>query len=173
MEKPITIWLTGMPCSGKTTLANGLQRKLKGLGKFYITLDGDDLRSKINRDLGFSEKDRAENLRRVGAIANLFNEKGISVICSFVSPTEKLREKALNLIDNYKLIFVDCPAEECAKRDVKGMWKLAKEGKIKNFTGYSAPFEIPKKADVTINTKELNIDESLEKILNIKWSYVI
>jgi len=170
----MTIWLTGMPCSGKTTISNYLQEEFKNRGHCFATLDGDDLREKLNSDLGFSEEDRAENLRRVGHLAQLFNDKGIPVICSFVSPTEKLRKIALEKIKISYLIYVDCPAEECARRDVKGMWELARKGVIKNFTGFSAPFEPPQKPDLTIRTKDLTIEESISKIIeNYLFCYQI
>ena len=155
-----TLWLTGLPCSGKSTLA----KKIETLTDF-TNLDGDDLRSKLNSDLTFTTKDRAENLRRVGHIANLFNEKGLNVIASFVSPTESLRECAFKHIDNLYIIYIKCSAEECERRDVKGMWKKARSGEIPMFTGLSAPYEIPKNPDLVLDTENYSIDDCVDKLL--------
>ena len=170
-NKPyFTIWLTGLPCSGKTTISKALIKKINedlslNRGRRFVSLDGDDLRSKLNSDLGFSPKDRNENLRRVGHLAQLFNEKEMNVVCSFVSPTEDLRNEALKHIDNVFLIFVKCSAEKCAERDVKGMWAKAKAGKIKMFTGYSAPYDIPEESDLVLDTEELTLDQCVDKII--------
>jgi len=165
-----TIWLTGLPCSGKTTIAKALIKKLNddlslNRGRRFISLDGDDLRSKLNSDLGFSPEDREENLRRVGHLAQLFNEKEVNVVCSFVSPNDELRETATQHIDNVFLVFVDCSAKTCAERDVKGMWAKAKAGEIKMFTGYSAPFDAPKEPDLKLNTETLNLEECVNQII--------
>jgi adenylyl-sulfate kinase len=162
-----TIWLTGLPCSGKTTIANALNDKLNSSmthGRF-VCLDGDDLRTKLNSDLGFTEEDRKENLRRVGHIAQLFNDKRLNALCSFVSPTESLREAALSNIDNVYLVYVDCSAKTCAERDVKGMWAKAKSGEIPMFTGYSAPYDIPKNPTLTVNTELFSIDQCVNQII--------
>jgi adenylyl-sulfate kinase len=165
-----TIWLTGLPCSGKTTISKALIERLNGdlslnRGRRFISLDGDDLRSKLNSDLGFSPEDRKENLRRVGNLAQLFNEKELNVVCSFVSPTEDLRNTAIEHIDNVFLVFVECSANKCAERDVKGMWAKAKTGEIKMFTGYSAPYDIPQEPDLVLNTEESTLDECVDKLL--------
>lgn len=178
-NRPFTIWLTGMPCSGKTTIAEALIKKLENYKsldlckeknplEYYklISLDGDDLRGKLNRDLSFSTADRKENLRRVGHIAQLFNEKGICVVCSFVSPTEELRDEAISKIENVVLIHVECSAETCAKRDVKGMWAKAKLGEIKMFTGFNSPYDNPEHPDIVLNTEEKTIEECVETIFD-------
>ena len=166
-----TIWLTGLPCSGKTTISKALLERLNNdlllnRGRRFVSLDGDDLRGKFNSDLGFSHEDRKENLRRVGHLSQLFNEKELNVVCSFVSPTDDLRDEALNHIDNVFLVFVECSADKCAERDVKGMWAKAKTGEIPMFTGYSAPYDIPKDADLVLNTENLTLDECVDKLLD-------
>jgi adenylylsulfate kinase len=165
-----TIWLTGLPCSGKTTISKALLERLNNdlslnRGRRFIGLDGDDLRTKLNSDLGFTPEDREENLRRVGHLSQLFNEKDLNVICSFVSPTESLRDKALSNIDNVYLVFIKCSADKCAERDVKGMWAKAKTGEIPMFTGFSAPYDIPKDPDLVLDTEELTLDECVDKLI--------
>ena len=155
-----TIWLTGLCCSGKTTIA----KKIESLTD-YINLDGDDLRSKLNSDLSFTPEDRAENLRRIGYIAQLFNDKGLNVICSFVSPTEDLRECAFKHIKDLYIIYIKCSVEECERRDVKGMWKKARSGEIPMFTGYSAPYHPPKNPDLILDTEKLSLDECIDNLL--------
>jgi len=172
-QKPFfTIWLTGLPCSGKTTIAKRLIEKLNqdrslNRGIKFINLDGDDLRSKLNEDLSFTPEDRAENLRRVGHLANLFNEKGLNVVCSFVSPTEELRECALKNINNVFTVFVKCSSEKCAERDVKGMWKKAKAGEIKMFTGLTAPYDPPNDPDLILGTEESTVEECVDKLISV------
>jgi adenylylsulfate kinase len=165
-----TIWLTGLPCSGKTTISRALIERLNNdlslnRGRKFIGLDGDDLRSKLNSDLSFTHEDRKENLRRVGHLAQLFNEKELNVICSFVSPTEDLRDTALDNIENVFMVFVKCSADKCAERDVKGMWAKAKTGEIPMFTGYSAPYDIPVDPDLILDTEELTLDECVDSLL--------
>jgi adenylyl-sulfate kinase len=162
-----TIWLTGLPCSGKTTIAKALEKRLNNEREdTFVCLDGDDLRMKLNSDLGFSVEDRRENLRRVGHVAQLFNDKGWNVICSFVSPTDSLREAALSNVKRVYLVLIDCSSDKCAERDVKGMWAKAKTGEIPMFTGYSAPFDKPENADLTVNTETLTVDECVDLIIN-------
>ena len=158
----ITIWLTGLPCSGKTTIAKRIEYLTS-----YINLDGDDLRTKLNSDLSFTPEDRAENLRRVGHLSQLFNDKRINVICSFVSPTDELREEAFKSIKNLFIVYVKCSPETCAKRDEKGMWKKARSGEIPMFTGYSAPYNPPENADLVLDTEELDLDSCVDKLLEV------
>jgi len=160
-----TILLTGLPCSGKTTIAKKLKEELENKGYNVVHLDGDDVRTKLNSDLGFSDKDRKENLRRISHVSQLFNNNLNIVLASFVSPTEEMRELIKSNLEHYKLCFVDCSLDTCMKRDVKGMYKKAKLGIIKNFTGFSAPFEKPKNPDIVVNTDELDLDKTVEKIL--------
>lgn len=160
MEKGKTVWLTGLCCSGKTTIA----KKIENLTD-YINLDGDDLRAKLNSDLTFTPEDRAENLRRIGHIAQLFNEKGLNIICSFVSPTESLRECALKHIDNVYIIYIKCSVEECERRDVKGMYAKARSGEIPMFTGVSSPYDVPKNPDLVLDTENYALDECVDQLL--------
>ena len=161
-----TFWLTGLPCSGKTTIANRLHEELINHGYQSVTLDGDDIRSKLNEDLGFSDKDREENLRRVAHTAQLFNDKGNIVIASFVSPTERLRALPLFHIEHTKMIFVRCSVEECIRRDVKGMYKKALNGEIREFTGVSAPFEEPEDSDLIVDTESTDVDYCVKQIID-------
>ena len=160
--KSFTIWLTGLPCSGKTTIA----KRIEYLTNF-INLDGDDLRTKLNSDLSFTPEDRAENLRRVGHLSQLFNDKRINVICSFVSPTDELRQEAFKSIKNLFVVYIKCSADECAKRDEKGMWKKARSGEIPMFTGLTAPYNPPENADLVLDTEELDLDSCVDKLLEV------
>ena len=160
-----TIWFTGLPCSGKTTLCNKLYEEMRNHGYNVVTLDGDDMRSKMNEDLGFSPKDRAENLRRVAHTAQLFNDKGYIVLASFVSPTEDVREMIKGIIKYFKLVYVDCSIDKCVERDVKGMYKKAIAGEIPDFTGISAPFDTPLNPDIVVKTEENDVDACIEQII--------
>jgi adenylyl-sulfate kinase len=161
-----TLWLTGLPCSGKTTLAKRIKEKLDNRGYNTTHLDGDDVRSSLNADLGFSETDRRENLRRVAHVAKVFNKNGIFVIASFVSPSDELRNMVKEIIGNFKLVYAKCDVSECEKRDIKGMYKRARLGEIPEFTGVSAPFEEPKEADIIVDTQANNVEECTKLILN-------
>lgn len=161
-----TLWLTGRPCSGKTTIAEALEKKLK-VEEFPVAhLDGDDVRKGLCSDLGFSKEDRNENLRRIGHVSKLFNRKGNYVLASFVSPLEEYREMLDGIIDNFKLVYVNASLDECIKRDVKGMYAKALKGEMPGFTGVDskAPFEEPKNADFTVYTDKESLDESVERI---------
>ena len=162
-----TLWLTGLPCAGKTLLSKRLKEELDNRGFKTVHLDADDIRSNLNADLGFSPEDRKENLRRVAQVAKLFNENGNFVIASFVSPTDELREMVRNIIGNFKLAFVKCSLKACEKRDDKGMYKKARTGEIKEFTGVSAPFEEPSDADIVIDTEQNSIEDCVKEILNM------
>ena len=162
-----TIWLTGLPCSGKTTLAEQLKEKLWDRGIMAVHLDADDIRKKLNVDLGFSQKDRVENLRRVAHVARLLNDNGILVIASFVSPTNTMRQMVKGLIKNMKLVYLKCDLNICEKRDVKGMYKKARKGLIKEFTGISAPFEIPHKADLVLDTAKYSREYCVQRMLEM------
>lgn len=162
-----TLWLTGLPCSGKTTIAKRLKKELNNLGYRIVHLDGDAVRDTLNNDLGFSDADRKENLRRIAHVAKLFNENGNFVIASFVSPTERLRKMIKEIITNFKMIYVKCGVGTCEKRDVKGMYKKAKNGEIPDFTGVSAVFEEPKDADITIDTEKKDLETCVNDILEI------
>lgn len=165
-----TIWLTGLPCSGKTTIADKLKEELDNrVGYRTARLDGDVVRGKgrLNEDLGFSYQDRKENLRRVANVARMFNDNKITVIASFVSPTNNLRDMVGGIIGEkrFKLVYVRCPLEICEQRDVKGMYKKARKKEIKEFTGISAPFEEPEKPFITIDTDKQNLEACVGDIL--------
>lgn len=165
-QRAVIIWFTGLSSSGKTTIAKGLEKRLYKEGYLTKLLDGDNLRSGINKNLGFTEEDREENIRRVGEVAKLFLNCGVITLCSFISPLEKIRNKAKEIVgtENFFLIYVNCSLETCEKRDVKGLYKKVREGKIKNFTGIHLPFEPPINPDFIINTDEDEINESIEKL---------
>ena len=172
-QKARVIWLTGLPCSGKTTLGSGLEKALLDEGFHVKLLDGDVTRKGLCSDLGFSARDREENIRRVAEISKLFVDSGIITINAFITPTERLRELAREIIgsDNLVSIYVNAPVEVCEARDVKGMYRKARSGEILDFTGVSAPFEIPLSPDYRIDTASLapeqNIAELLEFIVPI------
>lgn len=163
-QQAVVIWMTGLSGSGKSTLAKILEKKLHHQGILTKLLDGDNLRTGLNKNLGFSEQDREENIRRVAETARLFLENGVVTICSFVSPTKALRNMAREIIgeDDFLEIFVDASFDECAKRDVKGLYKKAIKGEIKDFTGLDAPFDTPKKPFLNIDTEKLTINESAD-----------
>lgn len=160
-----TLWLTGLPCAGKTTLAKRIKEELDNRGYHTTHLDGDDVRGALNEDLGFSKADRMENLRRIAHVAKLFNRNGVFVIASFVSPTNEMRDMIKKIVGNFKLVYVKCDVSVCEERDVKGMYKRARLGEITEFTGISAPFEEPK-ADIVIDTENMNVEECVKETLN-------
>jgi len=161
------IWITGLSGSGKSTLASGLEKALAEKGYFTQVLDGDNIRTGINNNLGFTAEDRTENIRRIAEVNKLFLNCGIITINAFISPTNDIRHMAKEIIgtDDFIEIFVDAPVEVCIQRDPKGLYKKALSGEIKNFTGVSAPFDRPDNADVTVNTAELSIEEGIGKAL--------
>lgn len=165
------IWFTGLSGSGKTTLSSLLEKRLFELNYFCQILDGDNVRSGINKNLKFTEEDRKENIRRIAEVSKLFMNCGIILICAFISPTNEMRNMAREIIgeDDFLEIYVNTPLEICEQRDPKGLYKRARSGELKNFTGISAPFELPEKAFLEVdNTKpdvENTIKEMLRKIL--------
>ena len=162
----ITLWLTGRPCSGKSTIAERLKDEMEKRGYRVAHLDGDAVRGKLSADLGFSDKDRKENLRRVAHVAQLFNDNGNFVIATFVSPTNDLRELVRGIVGNFKLCYVRCRAEICEERDVKGMYKKARLGQIKEFTGVSAPFEEPLWPDIIVDTEKNSLEDCVFQIFH-------
>jgi bifunctional enzyme CysN/CysC len=164
-----TIWLTGLSGSGKSTIARELEKTLFKAGAQVYVLDGDNIRRGINRDLGFSSSDRAENIRRLSEIAALFSDAGIAVITAFISPFESDREKARETIgrENFIEVFVDCPLEVCEKRDPKGLYKKARRGEVLNFTGVHAPYEPPLRPDITLHTDKLSAGAAAARILDL------
>ena len=160
------IWFTGLPSSGKTTLAFHLKERLERKGLPIYLLDGDQLRAGLNSDLGFSEKDRSENIRRAAEVAKLFADAGQVVLATFISPYEADRENALNIIgpERFFLLFVDCELTVCEARDVKGLYKKARRGELKQFTGIDAPYERPLHPDQIINTSALSLEECVAQL---------
>lgn len=167
-QKSKTIWFTGLSGSGKSTIAEGLEKLLFDKGYFVQVLDGDNTRTGINNNIGFTIEDRRENIRRIAEVSKLFNESGIICINSFVSPTLEIRELAKSIIgrDNYLEVYVNTPLEVCEQRDVKGLYKKARAGEIKGFTGIDSPFEAPVKPDLEIITNNETIEESVLKVFN-------
>lgn len=162
------IWLTGLSGSGKSTIAEGLEKKLYKNDFLTQILDGDNIRTGINKNLGFSELDRLENIRRIAEVSKLFLNCGIITVNSFVSPTNDVRELAKEIIGekDFTEIFINCPLEICEQRDVKGLYAKARKGEIKDFTGISAPFEAPLAPSLEIKSNELSIEESIESIFS-------
>ena len=167
-QKALTIWMTGLSGSGKSTIAKGIERILHNEGYLTQTLDGDNVRSGINNNLTFSLKDRKENIRRIAEISKLFVNCGIITINCFVSPTIEMRDTAKKIIGekNFLEVYINASLEECIKRDTKGLYSKAKIGQIKNFTGIDSPYEAPIKPDIEINTNKLTVDDSLMKIID-------
>ena len=165
---PITIWFTGLPAVGKTTLARALYSSLKAQSHKVEWLDGDKVRRLFSQDLDFSRKDRIENIRRIAQLAKSLNDKGIAVIVSAITPYEEMRQMARKIIgkDKYIEAYVKCPLEVCKKRDPKGLYKKAEKGEIKNFTGVGDTYEEPKRPDVVLETEKNIIENSLNVILN-------
>ena len=166
-QKGKVVWLTGLSGSGKTTIALQLEKELYKLGFLVQILDGDNIRAGINNNLSFSEGDRTENIRRIAEVSKLFLNCGIITINCFVSPTIKMRQIAKEIIgkENYYEIFINADLETCEKRDVKGLYKKARNGEIKNFTGIDSEYEKPNNPSLEVNTSQLSIDKSIEIIL--------
>lgn len=166
-QKSFVIWLTGLSGAGKTTIAIALEKELFNKGMLTQILDGDIVRSGINNNLGFSNKDRLENIRRISEVAKLFVDSGIITICSFVSPTAEMRTMAKNIIgeNDFIEVFVNAPFDVCEKRDVKGMYAKARRGEIRDFTGIDAPYEAPLHPQIELRTNETDVDECVRKIL--------
>lgn len=172
-QRSKVIWLTGLSGSGKTTIAKGLEKTLFERGYLTQVLDGDNIRSGLNRNLKFSSEDRVENIRRIAEVSKLFMDCGIITINSFVSPTEELRHMARDIIgqDDFIEIFINAPIEVCEQRDVKGLYHKARTGEIKNFTGIDAPFEIPEDAGLVLDTSKYSAEESIQEVLEyvLQW----
>lgn len=167
-HKSFVLWFTGLSGSGKSTIANKVEAALFEKNKQVYSLDGDNIRSGINKGLGFTKEDRYENLRRIAEVAKLFVDAGNITVAAFVSPTYKDRGLVKNIIGEKDFIevFVDTSLEECERRDVKGLYKKARAGEIKNFTGIDAPYDAPKNPDIHIKTEEKTVDQAVEEILN-------
>lgn len=168
-QHSVMIWFTGLSGSGKSTIAIALERELHKRGLLCRILDGDNIRSGINNNLGFTEADRIENIRRIAEVSKLFVDTGFITIAAFISPSNDIREMAANIIgkDDFLEVYVSTPIEECERRDVKGLYAKARRGEIKNFTGISAPFEAPAHPALTLDTSALSLEESVNKLLEL------
>ena len=166
-QEPKVLWFTGLSGSGKSTLADALQLELFKRKKLTYMLDGDNIRMGLNQDLTFSDDDRIENIRRIAEVSKLFLDAGIYTLCSFISPFHSERQKAKSIIgaSNFIEIFVNASLDVCESRDVKGLYKRARTGEIKKFTGIDSPYEAPINPDIEINTSETTISDGVNKIL--------
>ena len=168
-QRGMMIWFTGLSGSGKSTIAIALERELQQRGLLCRILDGDNIRSGINNNLGFSPEDRVENIRRIAEVGRLFVDTGIITLASFISPTNDLRRMAARIIgeDDFMEVYVSTPLEECERRDVKGLYAKARRGEIKEFTGISAPFEAPEHPALTLDTSKLSPEESVRLLVDM------
>lgn len=166
-QRGSVVWMTGLSGSGKSTIAIEAERLLHNSGRFVVVLDGDNIRTGLNSDLGFSDADRTENIRRIAEVAKLFAENGAIVLCCFVSPTVAIREQANAIIgdDTFHEVFIDTPLEVCEQRDVKGLYAKARKGEITNLTGIGAPFEPPAKADLVLRTEGRDVADVANELL--------
>ena len=166
-QKGVMLWFTGLSGSGKSTVAIALERELQKRGLLCRILDGDNIRSGINKGLGFTAEDRRENIRRNAEVAKLFVDTGIITIAAFISPSNDLRRMASDIIgaEDFKEVYISTPLEVCEARDVKGLYAKARRGEIKNFTGISAPFEAPKHPALSIDTSKVSLEDSVKQIL--------
>ena len=168
-QQGIMIWMTGLSGSGKSTVAIGVERELHRRGILCRILDGDNIRAGINSNLGFSEEDRRENIRRIAEIGKLFVDTGIVTIACFVSPTNELRQMARNIIgsSDFREVYISTPLAECERRDVKGLYARARRGEVKDFTGISAPFEVPEHPDLSLDTSRMTLEEEVTAVVEL------
>ncbi|MBR6129566.1 MAG: adenylyl-sulfate kinase [Bacteroidaceae bacterium] len=168
-QRGIMIWMTGLSGSGKSTVAIGVERELHKQGILCRILDGDNIRAGINSNLGFSEEDRRENIRRIAEIGKLFVDTGIVTIACFVSPTLELRQMAREIIGekDFREVYIATPLEECERRDVKGLYARARRGEVKDFTGISAPFEPPAAPDLSLDTSRMTLEEEVKAVVGL------
>lgn len=172
-QNPLTVWFTGLSGSGKSTLANEIEKRLVAAGKHTMLLDGDNVRMGLNKNLGFKEKDRIENIRRIAEVARLMNDAGLIVLTSFISPYKKDRENAREIIGNcFVEVYVSTPLRECEKRDVKGLYKKARAGEIPNFTGISEPYEKPADPEIEIDTSRYALEETVDQVMKELEKYM-
>lgn len=164
-QKGFTLWFTGLPCSGKTAVADKVAEALRERGLKVERLDGDIVRKSLTRDLGFSKEDRNENIRRVTFVAKLLTRNGVAVLTSFISPYREIREQARQEIGNFVEVYVKCPVEVCMERDIKGMYEKAIKGEIKEFTGISDPYEEPLKPEILLESDKETLAESTDKVI--------
>ncbi|MCR4946796.1 MAG: adenylyl-sulfate kinase [Lachnospiraceae bacterium] len=169
-----TLWFTGLSGSGKSTIASALERRLYESGKHTMTLDGDNVRMGLNKNLGFGDDDRKENIRRIAEVCKLMNDAGLIVITSFISPFIKDRQSAREIIgeDSFIEVYIATSLEECERRDVKGLYKKARNGEIKEFTGLTSPYEAPEDPDITVVTEGRTVDECAAQILEYLMEHI-
>ena len=162
------VWITGLPSCGKSSLAHEVERRLFEIGCNSYVLDGDNIRHRLNKDLGFSPDDRRENIRRIGEVANLFTEAGVIVLTAFISPYQEDRDqaRALNEPGSFFEVFCKCSIEECERRDPKGLYSRARKGEIAEFTGVSAPYEEPRNPEIVVEADRCSLEECAEQILH-------
>lgn len=176
-QRSAVIWFTGLSGSGKTTVANALEQELHKLSFRTYLLDGDNVRHGLSNDLGFSDEDRTENIRRIGEVSKLFIDAGVMVLATFISPFLTDRKFVRNIVNETEFIeiHIECPLETCEQRDVKGLYKKARAGEIKQFTGIDSPYEKPNDPEIVIDTSKLTIDESVAEIISYlnKHSYIV
>ena len=174
-QKPVTFWFTGLSGSGKSTLADALEQRLFEAGIKTYLLDGDNIRFGLNKNLDFSDEGRKENIRRIGEVCKLFVDAGLVVLTAFVSPFRADRDVVRNLLPEGEFIevFVDTPLDECEKRDVKGLYKKARAGEIKDFTGISSPYESPENAEFVIKTAGRSVDECVEELFQFAKTKIL
>lgn len=168
-QRGLLVWFTGLSGSGKSTIANALEIKLRSKGFHTYLLDGDNIRTGLNKNLSFSLEDRTENLRRIAEVSHLMLDAGLITLASFISPLESERQMIRKIVgaENYFEVFINTSLEECERRDVKGLYKKARKGEIEEFTGISSPYEIPQNPDLEINTEKTSVEEAVEIIFEI------
>ena len=166
-QKPTVFWMTGLSGSGKSTIANAVEKKLAHISLHTFLLDGDNVRHRLNKDLGFTDADRIENIRRVGEVTKLMTDAGLIVITAFISPFRSEREMVRDMIvpGEFVEVFIDTPLSVAEERDVKGLYAKARSGQLKNFTGIDSPYEAPEKPEIRIDTTKMDIDEAAEQIV--------
>ena len=167
-QKPCILWFTGLSGSGKSTVANAVENLLFGMNKHTYLLDGDNVRQGLNKGLGFNEADRVENIRRVGEVANLFSDAGLIVVTAFISPFEKDREmvRSMAMQGQFVEVFIDAPIEVCEQRDPKGLYKKARAGEIKDFTGIDSPYDVPVNPEVHVINDGISIEEAASQVVS-------
>jgi len=167
-QKPCILWFTGFSGSGKSTIANAVEHRLAELKQHTYLLDGDNVRHGLNKDLGFTDKDRIENIRRIGEMSKLFVDAGLIVVTAFISPFKAERQLVRDLVDKGEFfeVFMSTPLETCEERDPKGLYKKAREGKIKNFTGIDSEYEPPENPEVTLDTSTMTVEECVDRVIS-------
>lgn len=167
-QKGCVIWFTGLSGSGKSTVANQVATNLHQSGRMTYVLDGDNIRHGLNKNLGFSPQDRQENIRRIGEVAKLFADAGLITTTAFISPYRQDRDEVRNILPSGRFVevFVDCPLEVCESRDPKGLYKKARAGELKGFTGIDAPYEAPNNAELVVNTDDLDLSACTQKVID-------